>query len=214
MSVFDFLLIIHIFSGSISLLLGLYILVTKKGTQAHKNIGRVYFFSMLSVSLVSLPMSYIHPNYFLFLVGVFTTYMLLTGIRYLNKKNIDDVKPIDWAYTITILLFAVIFIFFGFFHVFQNNFFGIVFIVFGCIGLLFSYQDFRNFKGRSKIKNYYLTTHLQRMIGSYVAATTAFLVVNNKILPYLVAWLLPTIIIVPLILKWTRKFGVFNHKSE
>jgi len=47
----------------------------------------------------------------------------------------------------------------------------------------------------------------------YIAATTAFLVVNlpQDILPgYLnfIPWLTPTVILVPLIFKWTRKYEV------
>ncbi|MEJ7684882.1 MAG: hypothetical protein WKG06_44950 [Segetibacter sp.] len=53
------------------------------------------------------------------------------------------------------------------------------------------------------------------MTGSYVASATAFLVVNNKILPNIIAWLLPTIIIVPLIVSWTRKYKVaINHSPK
>ena len=206
MSLFQVLLITHIATGTLSLVLGLYLVIAKKGTPIHKRTGKIYFFSMLFVSIVALPMSYLHPNYFLFLISIFTIYMLLTGIRYLDKKSTPDVKPLDWAYTIIISLFAVLFITFGISSIVKSNLFGIVFIVFGCIGLLFSYQDRQNFKGHAKIKNYFLTTHLQRMTGSYVAATTAFLVVNNKILPSVVAWLLPTIIMAPLIIKWTRKY--------
>lgn len=206
MDIFKILLLIHIACGSLSLLLGLYILASKKGTLIHKKLGKIYFFSMLINSLVAIPMSFLHPNYFLFLISIFTIYMLLTGLRYLNKKKLADVNYLDWALTAIIFLFAVAFIGFGIFHLVKGNYFGIVFIVFGSIGLLFSYQDWLNFKGKSTIINYFLTTHIQRMIGSYIAATTAFLVVNNTFLPSILAWLLPTLIIVPLIINWTRKY--------
>lgn len=115
--------------------------------------------------------------------------------------------------TIGMLLFAIAFIGFGIYHIVKDNYFGIVFIVFGSIGLLFSYQDNLNFKGKSKIKNYFLTTHIQRMTGSYIASTTAFLVVNNTILPSILAWLLPTILIVPLIVIWTINYKIVNKNG-
>lgn len=87
MDIFKILLIIHITGGTISLILGLFILLTKKGNKVHKKTGIIYFYSMLINSLVAIPMSYIHPNYFLFLISIFTINMLLTGVRYLNKKN-------------------------------------------------------------------------------------------------------------------------------
>lgn len=137
--------------------------------------------------------------------------MLITGIRYLNKNIEGTVTFIDWLLTIVMLLFALAFIVFGLFNLSSGKSFGVVFIVFGSIGLLFSCQDYINFKGKSAIKNYFLTTHLQRMVGSFIASTTAFLVVNNKILPSIIAWLLPTIILVPLIIFWTKKFKVVKE---
>jgi type IV secretory pathway component VirB8 len=46
------------------------------------------------------------------------------------------------------------------------------------------------------------------MIGAYIASITAFLVVNNTILPGVVAWLLPTAVLVPVLIKWSRKYAV------
>jgi hypothetical protein len=103
------------------------------------------------------------------------------------------------------LVLAMAFIGFGGYHMIRGDSFGLVFLVFGSVSLLFVYHDWTNFTGRSKISNYYLTTHLQRMLGSYIASVTAFLVVNNTILPPMIAWLLPTAAVTPLIVTWSRK---------
>jgi hypothetical protein len=55
--------------------------------------------------------------------------------------------------------------------------------------------------------------HLQRMIGSFIAALTAFLVVNNNILPGIVAWLLPTIILVPVIILLSQKLQILSDPN-
>jgi uncharacterized membrane protein len=206
MKTFTVLLVLHIFCGAVSLLTGLLVMLGKKGNHQHRVVGKVYFYSMFTAAAAAIPMSYIHPNYFLFLISVFTIYMLLSGVRYLYKKKDKKITLFDWTLTFLMLLFAISFIFSGIRNIINQNYFGVVFIVFGTIGVLFSYQDFINFKGTSKIKNYFLTTHLQRMCGSYIASTTAFLVVNNKVLPYIIAWLLPTICLAPLIVSWTRKY--------
>jgi len=208
MDLFTILLYIHIAGGGLSLLLGLYIVLVKKGNNTHRVIGKIYFIAMLVAAVVSLPMAFLHPNYFLFLIGIFTSYMLLTGTRYLKKKTIKDVKPVDWLLTVVMLLFGVSFIGFGIYHIVSGQTFGVVFCVFGGLGLLFAYQDRVNFQGKSKVKNFFLTTHLQRMMGSYIASVTAFLVVNNTILPGIVVWLLPTVCLVPLITRWSRKYQV------
>lgn len=211
---FKFLLIIHIIGGTLSLLLGTYILARRKGDRLHKLIGNIYFFAMLSTALVALPMSYLHTNYFLFIISVFTSYMLLSGKLYIRKTGTTPISFADWLLTILMFIFGLLFIGLGVFDLFKENIFGIVFIVFGSIGLLFVYQDYINFNGKSRIKNFGLTTHLQRMIGSYIASITAFLVVNNKVLPGVLAWLLPTLIIVPFIIKWTRKRKIMAITTE
>jgi succinate-acetate transporter protein len=139
--------------------------------------------------------------------------MILTGKRYIKKKRTNDVTIVDWLLTISMFVFGFAFIVLGINGIIKNNFFGIVLIVFGTIGLMFVYIDYINFKGKSRIKNYWLTTHLQRMIGSFIAAFTAFVVVNNKFLPDIVAWLLPTFILVPFIVIWSRKYKVKIDKN-
>jgi uncharacterized membrane protein len=100
MNLFDILLFTHIAGGAISLILGLIVLIIKKGNKRHKLIGNIYFYSMLFSAVSALPMSYLHPNLFLFIIGVFTSYMLLTGKRYLNMKSAADFGTLDWVYTI------------------------------------------------------------------------------------------------------------------
>lgn len=214
MTLFNVLLYTHILGGGMSLLLGFVILCLKKGDKTHKLLGNLYFYAMLTASVFAIPMCYLHPNYFLFIVSIFTIYMLLTGKRYLHKKAVSDITKIDWLLTILMAIFGTAFIGFGVFHMTKSNMFGIVFIVFGLISYLFVYQDKNNFSGKSKVKNYFLVAHLQRFIGSYIASVTAFLVVNNKVLPSVIAWLLPIVLIVPLIVKWTRKYKIDNKNEQ
>ena len=109
----------------------------KKGDKRHKLLGSVYFYALLTASAFAIPMSYLHPNYFLFIVSVFTIYMLLTGKRYLQKKSTINVTKTDWLLTILMAIFGTAFIGFGIVHIIKSNFFGIVFIVFGSISYLF-----------------------------------------------------------------------------
>jgi uncharacterized membrane protein len=208
MTLFKTLQLIHIAGGTTSLLLGIIVLSLKKGDKRHKWLGNIYFYAMLIASIVAIPMSYLHPNYFLFIVAIFTIYMLLTGYRYLSKKKIQDVNYIDLILTGSILVFGFAFIGFGIYHIVQQDYFGIVLLVFGTICLLFAKKDYENFKGKSDIKNYWLTGHIQRMMGSYIASTTAFLVVNNTVIPNIIAWLIPTFLIAPLITRWSKQHEI------
>jgi hypothetical protein len=152
-------------------------------------------------------MSMLHPNLFLMLVGIWTIYMLLTGKRFLSIKTLDDVDKIDWAISIGMLIIAFGFFILGIYQLVKSNSFGTVLIVFGSLGFLFVKTDIDTFRGKSKFKNFGLMIHIQRMMAAFIASTTAFIVVNNKILPEVLAWLLPTIFLTPLIIKWGRKWG-------
>ena len=197
------------------LLTGIVNIIAKKGDSKHKIVGKIFSVSMLTTGLSSLILSILHPSLFMFMVGIFTVYMVGTGNRYFQLKMLHkNHKPkiIDWILTLSMLVAGVLFIGLGTANLFKSNLFGFVFITFGFLGLLFVRHDFKNYSGKSNILNYWLSEHLQRMIGTFIASSTAFLVVNAKYLPEYIPniayWLLPTLILTPLIIKWARKHEV------
>ena len=210
---FNVLLIIHIITGGLALAVGSIIIFAKKGDQKHRKLGKIYFSSLLTSAIFSLFMAVLHFNVFLFIVGIFTSYMLLSGTRYLKIKTIADIQLADWLLAGTITLFGIAFIVLGSFLLINADFFGTVLLVFGGICLLFAVQDFKNFRNKSKFKNSWMTTHIQRMTGSYIASATAFLVVNNTLLPDVISWLLPTVALTPLIFVWVKKHQVLKNQS-
>jgi len=219
LSVFNIFLILHIAGGSIGLIAGTINMVRKKGDSKHKLTGKFFLYGMFTAAICALVMSVMHTSYFLFITGIFTIYMVSTGQRYLLLRREQKPGLIDWALTVFMLFFAIIFIALGIFKLTKGESFGIVFIAFGYIGMRMVWGDVKNHTGKTELKNTWLVLHLQRMIGTYIAATTAFLVVNlpQDILPgYLnfIPWLTPTVILVPLIFKWTRKYEVKKKPAE
>lgn len=205
---FTILLVIHIIAGSLGLVVGTINIVRKKGDKLHKSIGIIFLYGMLINGFAGLLLSIIHTNYFLFIIAVFSIYLVGTGQRCLSFKQWNKnqkPKTIDWFLSLAMLIFALGFIGFGIYTITNGNDFGTVMIVFGVISLLMVLKDFKNYRGKSEIKNQWLLTHIQRMVAGYIAAITAFIVVNNTILPNVIAWLLPTIILTPLIYYWSRK---------
>jgi uncharacterized membrane protein len=210
--IFKLFLILHIVGGSIGLLTGMMNILRKKGDKNHKFVGKIFLNSMLVAGVSSLILASIHPNSFLFMVGIFTLYMVGSGQLYLKRQDKLSPKYLEWTLTILMLLAGILFVGMGVLALIKSNLFGLVFITFGCLGLVFVRQDFMNHKGQSDIKNYWLVAHLQRMTGGFIASLTAFLVVNAKYfpeqIPSFLFWLLPTLIFTPLIIKWVRKFEV------
>lgn len=211
---FRIVLVLHILGGATGLVTGSINITRHKGDLIHRKTGTIFLFGMLTAGFSSLILSAMHPNFFLFIVGVFTLYMTATGRRFLFFKNHVKKSPasLDWFLTISMLIASIVFISLGVLKLLKGDTFGIALLVFGFLGIRFTRVDMTNYNGKSKIKNYWLTGHLQRMIGSYIAALTAFQVVNGnyipEVFPAFLVWILPTIILVPFIIRWTRKYKV------
>jgi uncharacterized membrane protein len=216
MYIFTIFLSIHIVCGSLGLLAGTYITIAKKGNKQHKLIGKIFSISMLGAGICSFVLATIHRNDFLFAVGVFTIYLASTGWRYLYLKNIlQGQKPqlIDWALMTFMVLGSIAFLIIGTLSILNKEYFGIIILIFAWRGISFIIQDYKTFKGQIAVKNYWLIFHLQRMTGAYIASLTAFAVVNAPNRLSFLPWLLPATLLVPLIIKWTRKYKVMLVKE-
>jgi hypothetical protein len=139
---------------------------------------------------------------------------LISGKRHLKIKSEFDYNISDKILTFIWMSFSVFFIYVGIKNTILQHYFGIVLVVFGCLGLFNVYQDISHWKGKTTLKNFGLIVHITRMIGSYIATVTAFLVVNNTFLPNIIAWLLPAVLFAPLQVIWSKKYQVKKVKSE
>lgn len=210
-------LIIHITFGAFGLITGSINILRRKGDRMHARIGLAFFYSMLVTGMSALILSFIHPNAFLAIIGVFTIYMVCTGYRYIRLRMTEvnnAARSMDWALTIGMAIAGILFFILGLLQFFKGNFFGVVYTAFGMVGWLFVKADVSNYREQAKHRNYWLLAHLQRMTGAYIAALTAFLVVNSNALmawvPGWVFWLLPTAILTPFIIRWSNNYGVLK----
>ncbi|MEN8769089.1 MAG: DUF2306 domain-containing protein [Candidatus Arcticimaribacter sp.] len=207
-TLYQFFLILHIAAGSLSLLTGSLNMILPKGGKRHQKIGRVFVAGMMLTGGSALFMAQIKPNPFLFIIGVFTIYLVGTADRYIK---LTQNKPllIDWVYTLGMFVFGSIFIIWGVITLTKSDGMGAVMLVFGSIGLYSVYQDFNNYKGEAKHRNYRLLTHIGRMVGGFTATVTAVLVVNAQYIPSNIPaalyWLAPTLIFTPLSIYWIKK---------
>jgi len=84
-------------------------------------------------------------------------------------------------------------------------------IIFGGLLTWMTVQDTIKMRKKNWVKNDWLYTHIGRMGGSFIAASTAFLLINISFEPRWIVWLAPTLIGSPLmavvIEKWKVKLG-------
>jgi uncharacterized membrane protein len=210
MTVFNIILVLHIIAGSLGLLLGTYILIRKKGDKTHKLLGKIFAIAMISTGILAFMLAYIHPNFFLFIVGVFTIYLAATGYRMIYLKNIlqgQKPKIIDYILTILMLIVSITFLYLGILNIINGNNFGFVLCLFGAISLRLCYVDYKIYNQKINDKLFWLKNHIGRMTGAYIAAFTAFLVVNNTFLNPILVWSLPGIIGTIFISRTIKKLG-------
>lgn len=193
----------HAITGGIALLAGLVAIVAKKGSSIHKSLGKVFFYSMLVSATVAIVIAGMpgHENPFLFSIGLFSLYFLISGYFSLRLKKEG------YPFTIFITLaWALLAVGIGLiaFPLIKYRSVQIVPLVFGIFGIVFAIRELRLYKHPEKVYRSWMSLHLGKMTGGYIAAVTAFVVVNN-ILPGIVGWILPGLIGGVYITWWMRK---------
>ena len=198
------LLPIHIAAGSVALLSAASALLTEKGKKFHVLIGKAYFWSMVIIFLTALPMSIITDNLFLFLIAIFSFYLAFSGMRFANNRTgvptLVDLIAVNFMLLSGIGMWILAIIFF-----IDNDSQFITLIVFGFLALFLGYGDFQTFKNQTAIGKERIAKHLTNMMGGTIAVVTAVLVVNPPSNPEWVWWILPTVLITPIIFWWNKK---------
>ncbi|MDN3666356.1 hypothetical protein ACFFU1_12600 [Algibacter miyuki] len=200
------LIYIHAFFGGMGLITGIGSIIVKKGSTPHKLFGKLFSVGMICSSLISLPISCMpnHENLFLFLIGLFTIYLVISGRRALKFKTNQKADYLDKILSISMLVFSLIMIFIGVYGLFGQITNSILFLFFGAFGLLLSVNDMRFYKHPKKAKNGWLRSHIGKMIGALIASFTAFIIAGLGI-SNIVSWTLPTLLGTVYILYWKRK---------
>ena len=202
-------LILHVIGGFTALLIGIVPMVAKKGGKVHRWAGWVYTVAMTDVFISSVVLSTIIPlltdkpvNLFLLFIGVFSFYFLFMGMRTL-KFNRPGYKngpgKVDYVVVISVILFSIVFLTLALRKLFiGGDTFIIVLAVFSAFSLRASIVGLKKLRkpyDSATDKTVYFFNHTGNMIGSYIAAFTAFMVQNAHFIPInippMVAWLAP-----------------------
>ena len=78
-------------------------------------------------------------------------------------------------------------------------------MVFGTVALALGFRDYRTHKNKTAKGPQRIASHLSNMLGGTIAVITAVLVVNIDMQPSWIIWILPTLVITPLIIWWNTK---------
>lgn len=204
-----YLLIIHILAGTLALMAAVLAVVSSKGEKVHIIAGRTYFWGMTIIFLTAIPMSIVSGKVFLFLIAIFSFYLAYAGMRFArNRTGIANI--FDWVAVGLMILSGMVMWCLAIFYFINNNSQYITLIIFGFIAISLGYTDFRGYRNKSAIGKQRIARHLTNMLAGTIAVITAVLVTNIYIEPVFILWILPTIVITPIIFWWNRKYTVSN----
>ena len=208
----QYLLVAHIFAGCISLIAAVFAVVSSKGKQAHILAGRTYFWGMAVIFLTAIPMSISSSNVFLFLIAIFSFYLAYAGMRFARNRK-GTANLFDWVAVGLMVFSGLAMWFLALVYFMNNNSQYITLTVFGFIAISLGYMDFRSYRNKSAIGKQRIARHLTNMLAGTIAVITAVLVTNLSIEPVFILWVLPTIIITPIIFWWNRKILGVNRAN-
>ena len=208
---------IHILCGILVLIIGLWQMIMPKKGKLHRTAGKVYFALMIVIFFTALPPAIYSGNWFLASVSIFSLFLVWTGQRYGNNKAKGQGSlPDKWITIFGFLSSIFLFIITVLFLLKGNGWFSLVPFVFGLLLFLGSFEDYKyhflklNAKRFGNMHWYFM--HFTRMIGSYIAATTAFLVNVQLLGDGWYVWLAPTLagtlFIVILTRYYRKKFNL------
>lgn len=210
------LLALHILGGTAALLSMFIPMVAKKGGRTHRRAGWVFVAGMALVSVTALLLSGWRIFFdarpearngalFLFYIAILTAAGVSTGVRVLRVRRTSS-GPGRWDLGISALLLAtsVGMAAYGFVS-------GVaLFMAFSLIGFLSGGGQLAYWLRTPTHHMHWWFEHMSSMLGSCIAATTAFLVVNADRLgatnDSLMIWLAPTIVGTPAIAVWTAYY--------
>jgi uncharacterized membrane protein len=213
-SFMQYTLYLHILVGSIALISGAFAIGSAKGKQLHRQSGSIYFLAMTAVFITGILVAGYQYNRFLFLIAFLSYYSVFAGVRFLRLKKLHRAqKPLwyDWAAGIVNTIANLIFVALGIYYLFYTDAAtGPVMLTlgFGMGGLMISYANLHPLVVRPTKPYHWYMAHIGNMMGGYIATFTAFLstmVTRYELMnPYL-AFALPSLVGIPLLLYWQQK---------
>ena len=200
----EFLLPLHILAGTIALLATVFAICSEKGKKIHIISGRTYYWGMVGIFLTALPMSIINKEIFLFLIAFFSFYLAFAGRRFAQNRT-GIASKIDWIAVGLMIVTGIGMCVLALFYVIESNSHYITLLLFGFISIAIGFTDYKTYKHQEAIGQKRIARHLTNMLAGTIAVVTAVLVVNVDMEPQWLPWILPTVILVPVISWWNWK---------
>lgn len=198
---------LHILAGFIGFFVAPVALAVRKGGEAHRRWGKVFFWAMLVAGSTAIVMASIKGLTFLLLTGIFSLYLAQFGYRSLYHRQLakGQARPslYDW---LSVLLGMMIFaatLGYGLWH----RPFNLAMLIFGTIGFLTTLRQLRGFiRPGAWPQGQWLRNHISGFMGAYIASVSAFSATSLKFISFPLNFLWPLLVLIPLLLWMQRRY--------
>lgn len=195
------LLVIHIVAGVVALSTAFVAVVTTKGGVNHVRAGRVYAAAMTLVACTALPLAMLGADVLLSLIAVFSFYLVFAGWRFARNRD-GHPQPVDWAAVAVMGLTGLGMWGYGAALFVWGNSQWVTMGLLGTIAVAMGVADARFHHARRGTGKRRIARHLTNMLAGTIATVTAVVVVNIDTRPVWLAWILPTVLMTPVIVWW------------
>jgi hypothetical protein len=211
------ILYLHIAGGSAALLSMFIPLLSRKGGRTHRRSGWVFVSGMAIVSVTALALSgaryVLDPRpeakafaLFLFYIAILTGESVSSGIRSLRTKDRSVHRTYAWDIGLAALLTLTALAMAGYGLTSGR----VLFAAFSIIGFVNGIQGLMYWLRPQTERMHWWFRHMSSMLGSCIAATTAFLVVNAPQAGFsrasLIVWFTPGVVGGIATAVWTRYY--------
>lgn len=216
------IVILHIIAGTVTLLTGpVAIFYNFKNRRNHRIAGKIFLYAMIFVCISSVFGYLKRPDFifyqFLLCIAIIVGAGLIRGIRSILMMKGARITKFDIFYSIALGILGLVMI--GrsawLLKTEVTIAFPILFGVFGIGALSDSVKNIRLFSKPDQFNpNDWMKLHLNSMLGAFIASTTAFTVNVAHGLPWYLQWFGPTLLLVPVIVYYSRKVSGLSMKHS
>lgn len=185
---------VHAFLGYLVAVTGLLQIILRKGGRLHAALGNTYFWAWGGIVVTG----GILGSPIITMFALLGWYMAYFGYRFGKQKRVETTLLDKTVVVLGMLMGAGSLAWGAWMLSVDKNDFGVVALFFGAIFLLNAVQDYRRFITKKLVKKLsghkleWLFEHFGRMYVSYIAAMTAFAVIQDVFGQTMLNWLLPT----------------------
>jgi hypothetical protein len=191
--------LIHVAAGTFVLLVAPAAMLVRKGGAWHRRWGLAFAGAMAFVLATALFMWQSHGHLFLVFLDAVSASLVVIGYRTIARRrrrardDAADRFDIAGAAIVTVCAAALVFLGATARTPLMQSL-AIVLFALAAIATIFALLDLKAVLDRRQSKLGSLLMHLSAMIGAYISAVTAFVVINAHAVPMGLRWLVPSLL--------------------